>query len=315
MAGPPYDDLPEIGHGSVVRLERLDTTQDAPSTRFMHTHGICHVAAGRRLLLALVAGCFALFAGPLPLAAAALPKGEPEPERVLIKTEDGLSLVGTYFAPHDTKHKAPGALLVHDAGGSRADMEALALRLQKTGFAALTIDLRGHGESATAELDWKKLDADGQTRNWAFMTRDVKAGVDLLLSQKTVHSTTVSLIGYGAGCTLVARHATRDDKVRDLVLLNPQAEQLGFTLAKDMVELAGLPTCIGVGKEDAATAKRMGDIANHGEGEDPTEIMISKGDAAGLLEDAKLGSDVVRWMKTKALPGAAVRPPDAKPVR
>ncbi|MEO6710371.1 MAG: alpha/beta fold hydrolase [Planctomycetota bacterium] len=256
-----------------------------------------------------------MVAGPLAGPATALCPSDPEPAKVTLHTEDKLSLTATYFAPRDSKQKAPGALLVHGAGGTRADLQPLAQRLQKAGFAVLALDLRGHGDSASAELDWKKLDKEAQTRNWAFMSRDVKAGVEYLTSQSGVHTMTVSLVGYGAGCTLVARHATRDEKVRDIVLLSPVTEQLGSSLLKDLAELSGLPIYVAVGKDEAATAKSVTEAATRGSTEE-SEVManVLKVNAAELLGDAKLPVDLGRWMQAKALPSAA-KPPDAKPAR
>lgn len=254
-----------------------------------------------------------LIGAPDAEAAITASPAEGEPARVTFQTEDKLTLVGSFYAPKPSKQKAPGAVLVHDAGRSREDLANIATRLQKSGFAVLTLDLRGHGESATPELAWSKLDAEAQKRSWAFMPRDVKAGVEFLTGQANVHSTTVSLVGQGAGCTLAARHATRDDKVRSLVLILPQAEQLGFVLSSDLEALAGLPMLIAVGKDQASTAKRLSEgVARAGGGESAIETSVSKIESAQLLDDTKLAGDLARWMQSKALPGAGKAAIDAK---
>jgi len=278
----------------------------------MQTRTLTRLVARLPLVLpfALVTGAY-FFGAPAPLCASAGP-ADTEPARVSIATEDKLNLIGTYYAPREGKQKAPGALLVHDAGGKRADLAQLAARLQKSGFAVLTLDLRGHGESATSSLNWKSLDEDGKTRAWAFMPRDVKAGVEFLTGQASVHSTTVSLVGHGAGCTLVARHATRDEMVRDLVLLSPLPEQLGFTLLRDLESLGGLPTYIVVGKDESSTGKRLAEAANRAAGgAETTESIVSKVDAKELLDDSKLPAELARWMQSKALPGS-IKPVEAK---
>ena len=60
------------------------------------------------------------------------------------------------------------ALLVHDAGASRTQLEPVADRLSKQGFGVLTLDLRGHGGSKTAKLDWEKLSEADKKSAWAF---------------------------------------------------------------------------------------------------------------------------------------------------
>lgn len=250
------------------------------------------------LALALLSGAFSLGSAPVPVQPA-----DPDPARVTFETEDKLTLVATYYAPRDTKQKAPGAVLVHDAGGSRNDLQQLAARLQKSGFAVLTLDLRGHGESATQELTWKQLDDDGQTRAWAIMPRDLKAGVDFLTSQTGVHSATVSLLGQRAGAALVARHAVRDEKVRDLAMIDPRPEVLGFSLVKDLEQLGGLPTLVVVGKGDQNAGKELSQASARAAGSaEWIDVKVAKQESASLLTDKAMYGDVAKWMLEKAVP-------------
>jgi len=69
-------------------------------------------------------------------------------QRVPITTADGVELDGTYFrgkAGRDT----PVVMMVHKYGAdrSKSDWIGLAQALQAKGFAVLTFDLRGHGQS------------------------------------------------------------------------------------------------------------------------------------------------------------------------
>jgi dienelactone hydrolase len=215
-------------------------------------------------------------------------------------------LVASFYAPKDTKQKVPGALLVHDSGGQRSDVDAFAVRLQKQGFAVLTIDLRGHGESVTAELDWKKLDEEGKTKTWSSSPLDVKAGAEYLRTLPTVQATSLSLAGYRDGGSLVARHAVRDEGVRDLVLIDPQPDSMGFALVKDLEELGGLPTYIAVGRTEQPIAKRLTEAAQRDASEkDSIEVNVSKSESNELLGDKKLLGDLAKWMLDKALPKKA----------
>lgn len=275
----------------------------------LHTLAIVLTTAAAPYLAGLyVVGTCGVLGTLAPVSAAPLPV-QADAQKVTIPTEDKLKLTGTYYAPKEAKVRAPGVVLVHGPGGTRAELDALAGRLQKAGFAALTIDLRGHGESATDSLAWSSMDEETKTRTWAFASRDVKAGVDFLLEQKGVHATTVSLMGFGAGCALVARQATRDERVRDIVLIAPETEKLGSSIAKDVVELSGLPILVAVAKEDAVTAKRLAEAGNKSNASDPTlETQVTKLAVGELLADPKLAGDVGRWMKSKAMPGVASKP-------
>src|SRR5690606_22798195 len=89
----------------------------------------------------------------------------PAPEPVQVATKDGVQLTMTYFpaarrrAPADAKQTTP-VVLLHDHKETRAVFNSLAQQLQappegdemRPAFAALTVDLRGHGDSTARVL-------------------------------------------------------------------------------------------------------------------------------------------------------------------
>jgi len=267
------------------------------------------------MLPAQALAALALLGAPLLLpasaAAAGLPPaadGEEQGERVEIVTEDKVVLVGSYYAARSAKQVSPGALLVHDAGGRRADLDVLAARLQRQGFAVLALDLRGHGNSAKAGFDWQSMTPEERERLWAFAMRDLKAGSEWLRTQPAVHAASLSLVGVRAGCTLAARQAVRDETVRSLVLLDPLPEQLGFNLAKDLEALGGLPTYIGVSKDEHSKAQRLAEFSQRGNGGiDFIQIATFKAPGPTLLADSRVPADIARWMMQKAVPGKGSR--------
>jgi hypothetical protein len=90
----------------------------------------------------------------------------PPPANITLETKDKVLLKCTYFAaPTDQAGSGKSVipfLLIHDWDGSRADLLPFAEYLQKSGYAVIVPDLRGHGESiaragGTAKLDSAKL--------------------------------------------------------------------------------------------------------------------------------------------------------------
>ena len=231
-------------------------------------------------------------------------------ERVVLTTDDKLSLVATWWAPKG-KQVAPAALLVHDAGGQRQDLAEYGERLHKMGFAVLSLDLRGHGESAAEELHWSDLDGPAREKAWAFATRDVKAGAEFLRSQKSVHSASLVVIGYGSGTTLAARHAVRDENVRAVALLAPPSDpaaMYGFQLAKDLDDLGGLPTYVTVSREGRDAIQAMAEAGQKANGGiEFITISVLKGAPIDLLADPKEAAEVGRWLKEKAFPNKGSR--------
>lgn len=247
---------------------------------------------------------------PVPTPVRPVPAVLRAAERVVLTTEDKLSLVASWWAPKG-KQVAPGALLVHDAGGQRKDLAEIAERLHKLGFAVLALDLRGHGESVAEGLSWAEMDAAARERTWAFATRDVKAGAEFLRTQKSVHSASLVVIGFGSGTTLAARHAVRDENVRAVALLAPPTDptaMYGFQLAKDLDELGGLPTYVTVSREGRDAIQAMADAGQKANGGvEFITISVLKGAPIDLLADPKEAADIGRWLKEKAFPSKGSR--------
>src|SRR5436190_11318475 len=107
------------------------------------------------------------FATPLP------------PTTLTITAPDGAPLAASFYPPVQITQgaghasQAPGVLLLHMYGASRADWVAFALHLQERGTAALALDLRGHGASPGPE-------------NWSQALLDVRAAWDTLMARPEV---------------------------------------------------------------------------------------------------------------------------------
>lgn len=247
-----------------------------------------------RRVLVLAAAAAPIFLAPT--AAASSNKSAP-PENVEIKTNDGVKLAASFYKPSE---RAPAVLVLHDAGGSRAQVEPFAERLQKQGFGVLTVDLRGHGASKTDKLDWDKLSDDEKKSAWSFAPRDVDAAAGWLLSQQNIHSTSLSILGVGSGCALAVRHAKSDENVVSLALLAPHTQDYGFDVRADIQALAGLPTYLVAPKDD--DAERMAIDANTSSGNPFVELVLAPAKTASVLEDKKLPGKVAAWLGEKALP-------------
>ena len=122
------------------------------------------------LLFALigVAGMFWLVASKLsephnaPIAAAVAPATD-----IVLIASDGKKVAGTYWPGPSVD--APAILFLHGNGGSRAMFTNAARWLNGHGYAVMTIDFRGHGESAVEDHSFGLFEA-----------RDAKAASDWL---------------------------------------------------------------------------------------------------------------------------------------
>ena len=207
--------------------------------------------------------CVALVVMPLlAMSAAAQSRAAPSPEVVSLVTNDGVQLTLTYF-PSAARRGSPEAkevppvVLLHDHKETRAIFNSLAQRLQTpardTGdvpsFAAVTVDLRGHGDSTkqvfpngeTIELDAAKLRRDDFL---AMVVMDMAAVRSFLVDKNDAGELNLNklcLIGSGMGAGVAANWALQDwswpplaigkqgQDVKALVLISPRWSYNGLS--------------------------------------------------------------------------------------
>jgi len=137
--------------------------------------------------------------------------GSPVSQRITLRSEDGVSLVATWYEP--SSRPAPAVILVHMIQRSRKDWDALASLLAFEGIGALAIDLRGHGESQ-----------GNAGENLSVMLEDVKAARRHLGSRFDVNQRRVGLVGASAGANLAAVEASIDSGTASFALLSPSLD-------------------------------------------------------------------------------------------
>jgi pimeloyl-ACP methyl ester carboxylesterase len=226
-------------------------------------------------------------------------------DTVDISVSSDLTLKASFYVPKGDE-RAPAALLIHDAGSSRACLADLAESMWKEGYAVLTLDLRGHGDSINGEVgDYKLLETDKERESlWAYATRDIEEAARWLRSNKRVHSSNLNVVGVGAGSALAVRQASRDENVRTVTMLNPKAKMLGFDLVADMHEIEGLPTFFFATKESRSNVEALAKSIHDELGCDEFigfSTLKAKTDAE-ILEDKKLARTLTRCLDDKVFP-------------
>jgi pimeloyl-ACP methyl ester carboxylesterase len=191
----------------------------------------------------------------------------PSPESASLVTKDGVQLRITYF-PGPARKGSPQAkqttpvVLLPDYKGSRAVFAQLAQKLQTSGqaekdkvsFAAVTVDLRGHGESlkqtyangSQVDLDPSKL---GKEDLVAMATADLDAVRNFLVDKNDAGDLNLNklcLVGSGMGASVAANWAVTDwsypplavgkqgQDVKALVLISPRWTFNGLTMQAPM---------------------------------------------------------------------------------
>jgi hypothetical protein len=150
-------------------------------------------------------------------------QGKPEP--VKFKTADGVTIKGKFYPGEN--NNAPTVMMLHNVNenSKKAKWLNLAAKLQEKGYAVLTFDFRGHGDSTSvdAETFWKQrfnlmhvpggpkgLNIDNSKFHKAYypaLVNDIaaaKAFLDKKNDAKECNSSRIILIGAETGATLGA---------------------------------------------------------------------------------------------------------------
>lgn len=137
------------------------------------------------------------------------------PVEVALKASDGVALAATYRAP--ASKPAAAIVLLPMLGGSRRDWDAFSVKAASAGIAVLSLDPRGHGDSANPygqdPGDWDKA-------RWLEADRDPAAAVAWLESRGLAPSS-IFIGGASIGASVAFRRAASDPHLGGAALISP----------------------------------------------------------------------------------------------
>ncbi len=146
-----------------------------------------------------------------------------EVTEVNFQTEDGYTIYGSYYA-----NSGPGVILLHGLGRDRHVWSGFAKELQDNGYAVLSLDMRGHGQSTIKE---------GETRLWTtFSNQDFNDMVyDVIASEKFLRNKqikNVNIIGSSIGANIAFGYGVIStvvdySEIDGIVLLSPGLDYRG----------------------------------------------------------------------------------------
>jgi pimeloyl-ACP methyl ester carboxylesterase len=231
----------------------------------------------------------ALLLAALVLAAAwAAPETASASQRVLLRTDDGVVLAGTWYEP--VNRPAPAVVFVHMLRRSRRDWDSMASRLAAGGIGALTFDLRGHGESP------------GSADEHSAMVRDVNAARRYLGTRADVLPDHVSLVGASLGASLAALSAADDSSVRTLGLLSPALDYRGLRIDAAMRKVGTRPVLLVASDDDPYALRSARDLQKANVR--TRELLILNGAGHGtnmLFRSPDLGAALLDWLRRTLL--------------
>jgi alpha-beta hydrolase superfamily lysophospholipase len=211
-------------------------------------------------------------------------------EKITFKTKDGVTITGNYFKPQ--KKQAPVFLLLHMMPATKESWNEFAAIIQKNGYAALAIDMRGHGESTDRngiKLDYKEF-KDEEHRN---SMNDIVSAMEFLAGQSDVDMSRIAMAGASIGANLALWQAAIDKNVRLIMLISPGLNYRGI-LADELAPGFKGHVYILVSEGDAKSADISRKLAGIFSGE--TKLEVLKGDLHGTnMFNPEIMNDILKW--------------------
>jgi alpha-beta hydrolase superfamily lysophospholipase len=214
-------------------------------------------------------------------------------DRVTIRTEDGVSLAGTWYGSN--ARTAPAVILIHMLHRSRRDWDGVASRLASEGIGALAIDLRGHGDSGGSA-------GGGDSPDYSAMIRDVSAARRYLASRSDVVQSRVGMAGASLGANLAVLETSGDSSVASLVLLSPSLDYRGLRIEAAFRKVGDRPVLLVSSDDDPYATRSVRDLRKAGGGTREVLLLNHAGHGTVMLgRDAELTTRLVDWFRRTLL--------------
>ena len=197
---------------------------------------------------------------------------------------DGLKLVGTLYTPGDTSSPWPGVILLHMLWGDRSSWEDFAIQLTDAGYAVLTVDMRGHGETG-GEVDWE------------LAVKDLQMVWSYLGARPDIDDYRIGLLGASVGANMAQVIAADNLNARTVVLLSPGLNYAGVEIRDPLITYGERPLLIVASQEDtyvADSSQRLEEIAL---GENKLVMYQGAGHGIHMFErEPGLADQIIDWL-------------------
>jgi len=218
--------------------------------------------------------------------------------RITFTADDGLIHVGTFYPVKEKK--GPAVILIHMIEGSRKDWAIAAEDLQKNGYAVLTYDLRGFGESITTQ-DSKKLNWETFTEaDYQKMIKDVGSALDFLTGHAGVNEKRIGIIGADLGANIGLNYAVMNDQnIKTIICVSANFNYKGIKSRDAVVAYGKRPVMFCCSKKDLPATHSTRILHEIALGQKKLKYYPSgSGHGTELLNSsAEFMEDITQWLK------------------
>jgi dienelactone hydrolase len=203
--------------------------------------------------------------------------------RITLRTEDGVSLAGTYI--ESSRHPSPGIVLLPKLTRTHDDWLTAGSRLADAGFAVLAFDFRNGGDAGQGALEL-----------------DVKAAKAFLRERPEVVPGAIGIAGASIGANIAVIDAADDPGVRSIALVSPGLDYRNLRTEAPMKKFGARPALLVASTKDPYAWRSVRALAAIGPG--TREVRLSDVLAHGtvlLSKDQDLAGALVDWFRRTLL--------------
>jgi dienelactone hydrolase len=207
-----------------------------------------------------------------------------------LQTFDLVKLKASYVMPQGVPAPIPAVLLLHGYGENRQVWETLQAKFIEQGWAVMSLDLRGHGDSKIKNQRPIAANPEWRSSSHEF-TQDIDPALDWLKKQPRLDSKKIAIVGYDIGANLALFSSGKFTEVRSVIAIKP--------VPKEALEMAGSaqdfrPHSALVIAADVAEGNQIKQYAK-----DPFRVLAQSvsGGTAQVIQSKQLTDAIFQWLK------------------
>lgn len=201
----------------------------------------------------------------------------------MLRTEDGVSLAGTYV--ESSRHPSPGIVLLHMLTRTHDDWAAAGLRLADAGYAVLAIDFRNGGNAGQDALEL-----------------DVRAAKAFLQERPDIVPHAIGIAGASIGANIAVIDGADDPNVQSIALLSPGLDYQNLRTEAPMKKFGARPALLVSSTKDPYAWHSVRALAAIGSGAREVRLTDVLGHGTVLLsKDPDLAGALVDWFRRTLL--------------
>jgi pimeloyl-ACP methyl ester carboxylesterase len=197
----------------------------------------------------------------------------PAGEDFSLTTSDGVKLAAVFYPPVSMNPNTGVLILVHEAYRDRSAWNGFITAAHQSGYAVITFDLRGHGESQGEQVFEEAMDMD------------LDAVVDWINSSPDLNEEHIAVIGASLGANLALRAGARYPQIKSVVMLSPGMLLWDIGIESAILEYGQRPVLLVASEDDGYPAMSVQRLNDLGKGYDKLVIYPGAGHGTQLVAD------------------------------